>query len=287
MIKVLFTGGSGLVGRNVLPTLRKKYNVYAPTRQELNLLDTESVERYVKEGNFDIIIHSANPNPVKNSLDKNGTMTENSLRCFMNFYRVRNYCKRLYFVGSGAELDKSKDMCQISEDEFDRSIPKDEYGFAKYIMSHLALCSENVYNLRLFACYGPGDWESKFITHCIRSVLSNKDITIRQNCVFDYIQVYDLANIFSYFIENEPKYHDYNIASGTRYTLVEIAEKVLKQMNSDKKIIILNEGMNKEYTPDISRLLNEIGDYEFISLDDGIKIQIESEVKNNHEKKSC
>ena len=102
MVKVLFTGGTGLVG--------KKYDVYAPTRQELNILDTAEVEKYVKEGNFDVIIHSANPNPVKNELDKNGSMTENSLRCFMNFYRVRKYCKRLYFVGSGAELDKTRDM---------------------------------------------------------------------------------------------------------------------------------------------------------------------------------
>lgn len=280
MVKVLFTGGTGLVGSNVLPLLKKKYDVYAPTRQELNILDTAEVEKYVKESNFDVIIHSANPNPVKNELDKNGSMTENSLRCFMNFYRVRKYCKRLYFVGSGAELDKTRDMIQISEEEFDRSIPQDEYGFAKYVMNHLALESDNVYNLRLFACYGPGDWESKFITHCIRSVLADKDITIRQNCIFDYIQVYDLANIFSYFIENKPKYHDYNIASGDRYTLVEIAEKVLKLMNSDKKVIILKDGMNKEYTPNISRLLEEMGGYKFISLDEGIKIQIESEVEN-------
>ena len=279
-IKVLFTGGSGLVGSNVLPLIKEKYDIYAPTRQELNLLDTGAVETYVKNGNFDIIIHSANPNPKKNNLDNIGSMTENSLRCFMNFYRVRKYCKRLYFVGSGAELDKTRDMIQISEEEFDRSIPQDEYGFAKYVMNHLALKSDNVYNLRLFACYGPGDTDNKFITHCIRSVLADKDITIRQNCIFDYIQVYDLANIFSYFIENKPKYHDYNIASGDRYTLVEIAEKVLKLMNSDKKVIILKDGMNKEYTPNISRLLEEMGGYKFISLDEGIKIQIESEIGN-------
>ena len=59
--------------------------------------------------------------------------------------------------------------------------------------------------------------------------------------------------------------------------MVEIAEKVLKLMNSDKKVIILKDGMNKEYTPNISRLLEEMGGYKFISLDEGIKIQIESD----------
>lgn len=278
-MKILFTGGSGLIGRNVVPLLKKKYDVYAPSRKELDLLNTEAVEQYVKENKFDIIIHSANPNPVKNKIDQNASLLENSLKCFFNFYRVRNYCKRLYYVGSGAELDKTKDMSQISEFEFDRSIPKDEYGFAKYIMNYLIKDRpSNVYNLRLFACYGPGDWETKFITHCISCVIKDEDITIRQNCMFDYIQVYDLANIFSYFIENEPKYHDYNIASGSRYSLVEIAQKVLDIMGSNKKIIVMKDGMNNEYTPSIERLLEELNGYEFISIEDGIKIQIQSEL---------
>lgn len=276
-MKVLLTGGSGLVGRNILPLLKDKYDLYYPGRKELDLLDTDMVEVYIKKHKFDIIIHCANPNQAHNPIDHDDDMLNKSLRCFMNLYRVRAYCKRLYFLGSGAELDKSQDMCQICEEEFDRAIPNDPYGFAKYVMNTLALQSNNVYNLRLFACFGPGDTPNKFITHCIQSVLRDEDITIRQNCIFDYIQVYDLSNIFSYFIENEPKYHDYNIASGKRYSLIEIAKKVLELMDSNKKIIVLKEGMNKEYTPSIERLKSEIGEYQFISLEDGIRMQIKSE----------
>ena len=280
-MKILLTGGSGLVGRNVLPILKKKYDIYAPTRKELDLLDYKAVEKYLKKNKFDIIFHCANPNQAHNSIDSDYEILNKSLRCFMNLYRLRKRCNKLFYIGSGAEFDKTKDMIEISEKNFDRSVPLDDYGFAKYIMNHLSQQSENVYNLRLFACFGPGDTPNKFITHCIQSIINDKDITIRQNCVFDYIQVYDLANIFSYFIENKPKYHDYNIASGKRYTLVEIAEKVLKLMDSDKKICILNEGMNNEYTPDISRLLKEMDNYQFISLDEGIKLQIESELEKN------
>ena len=57
-MKVLFTGGSGFIGRNVIPILREKYEVIAPTRSELNLLDTKEVEKYVIDGKFDIIISS-------------------------------------------------------------------------------------------------------------------------------------------------------------------------------------------------------------------------------------
>ena len=64
-MKVLFTGGSGFIGRNVIPILREKYEVITPTRSELNLLDTNEVEKYIVNGKFDVIIHSANPNPSK------------------------------------------------------------------------------------------------------------------------------------------------------------------------------------------------------------------------------
>ena len=287
-MKVLFTGGTGLVGRNVIPILKDTFNIYSPSRLELNLLDGNAVKEYILYHDFDVVIHSANPNPVKNPLDCQDKMFEDSLRSFINLYRCKDDIGKLLFIGSGAELDKSEDMCQISEEGFDRSVPEDVYGFAKYIMNDLALNSNNVYNLRLFACYGPTDHESKFISHCIRSILRNKDITIRQNCFFDYIHTKDLANIISYFIENEPKYHDYNIASGSRYSLVEIAQKVIDVMHSDKQIVLLSEGMNKEYTPNINRLLDEIGPYKFLTLEEGIKtlIPYEEEVLEN-EKKSC
>ena len=37
--RVLFTGGTGFIGRNLLPLLRERYKVEAHTRQELDLKD--------------------------------------------------------------------------------------------------------------------------------------------------------------------------------------------------------------------------------------------------------
>lgn len=277
------------MGRNVLPILRKHHEVIAPARQELNLKDTREVEDYIKKGAFDVIIHSANPNPVKNShCDSQDMMLEDSLRIFMNLYRNRDYCEKMVYLGSGAECDKSEEIQGISEDIQGRAIPKDIYGFAKYIMNELALSSSNVYNLRLFACYGPFDHESKFITHCIRCCFRDEEITIRQNCMFDYIHVYDLAKVMLYAIENDLKEHVYNIGSGEKYSLLEIAQKVRLQMSHTKPIVILKDGWNKEYTPDISRLKSETGlPGGFLSLDEGIALQITHEKEHWHEKKSC
>lgn len=285
MKRILFTGGSGLIGRNVIPILSKEHHILAPTRMELNLMDEIAIENFIKDNKIEIVIHSANPNPVKNSKDKSEQFFENSLRIFMNFHRVKHLCEYIYFLGSGAELDKRYDIIKLNENAFGKTIPRDEYGFAKYIMS--TLTDETICNLRVFACYGPGDYYTKFISHCVRCVLRNQDITIRQDCYFDYIHTDDLAYILSVFINKKPSYNSYNIASGDRKTLYEIANIVLKVMRSDKNIVILKSGFNKEYTPDISRLREEIGDYQFLSLEAGIKTLITHEEEILFHENTC
>lgn len=276
---VLLTGGSGFVGRNVSPILERNCKLLIPARSELDLLDAQALERYLEEHSVDIIVHSANPNPVKNPKDDGDKeMFAASVRSFMNIFRLRNLCHRVLYLGSGAEFDKRRDLREIKEEEVSDSVPVDAYGEGKFVMNALAQDSRNVTNLRLFACFGPYDHDSKFITHCIRSVLLGRDITIRQDCRFDYLHVYDLAKVIDYFIHNEPEHRDYNIASGSSLLLSEIAQMVLDVMGSESKIELLSPGLNKEYTASVDRLESETGlPSQFISLREGIEMQVEFE----------
>lgn len=277
MKNVLLTGGTGFIGRNVKTYLEKICHLFAPNRMELNLLDEQQVESYIRDNKIDIVIHSANPNPVKNQLDKQENFFEDSIRVFMNLYHAEKYYERMYTLGSGAEYDKSRDIELVKEEEEGRSVPYDSYGLAKYCINHIIEKSEKQCNLRIFACYGPTDHYTKFITHCIDCCLRNEDITIRQNCYFDYMQVSDLEKILEHFIYHEPKYRAYNVCTGTRYTLEEIAKMVRQQMQIENKIVILNPGWNKEYTGSNERLQEELGGYNFMTLEEGIRIQIKSQ----------
>lgn len=282
MKKVLLTGGTGFIGRNIKKPLSEVCDLYAPDRKELNLLDERAVKNYLQQHNFEIIIHAANPNPAKNAIDKQDAMFEDSMRGFMNLFHAQDHYERMYTLGSGAEYDKSRDMILISEEEVGRSIPYDSYGLAKYVMSQLTEGSKKHCDLRIFACYGPTDHESKFITHAIRCCMRQEPITIRQDCYFDYMHVSDLARISTYFIYHTPGYNAYNVCTGTRYLLSEIADIVRRQMNSKSEIIFLKEGQNKEYTGSNRRLLAEMGDFSFMSLEEGIRLQIESETAEEH-----
>ena len=196
---------------------------------------------------------------------------------FLTLYRLRDSFDKMFYIGSGAEFNKSMDIINIKEKDEFRSIPDDPYGFAKYIEMEYASRSANVYNLRLFGCYGPTDHYSKFITHAIRCCLLNSNITIRQDCLFDYIHVHDFGKILKLMIPIELKFHSYNICSGSHVSLIEIAEEVKTQMHADCDIVVQKIGMNKEYTGCNERMLAEIGNFEFKSIKEGISEQIQYE----------
>lgn len=276
MKKLLLTGRTGFIGRNILATLEESFDVIAPVRQDVDLLDDSAVVHYLNREQFDLVLHCANPNPVKNpTSDGKIDMLEGSLRLFMNFYQHQDLFGKMIFLGSGAEFDKSLDMVQIEEGDLGRSIPRDGYGFAKFIMTSLARQSSNIYNARVFACFGPYDHASKFITHVIRCCLRQQPITIRQDCYFDYIYVSDLGKILVRLLQMNLKHHDYNVCSGQRNALRTIAEIICDQMGYDRgKIVVNHAGWNKEYTGSNERFMQENPDFTYLPLEEGISRQI-------------
>lgn len=259
--KLLITGGSGFIGRNLVEQFAGQYAISAPTHAEFDLMDSVSVHDYLEKEAFDVVLHCATHNATRNSKQDTGLVLENNLRYFFNLARCNNLFGRMIYFGSGAEYDKPNVPVHVSEDFFGKYVPSDAYGFSKYIMALAAETACNIYNLVVFGCFGKyEDWEIRFISNACAKAVHGMDITIKQNVSFDYLYVNDLAVITRHFIEaKDPTFKRYNACTGSAVDLYALAELVREISGKDIKIIVKREGMGREYSGSNERLLAEIG----------------------------
>ncbi len=190
---------------------------------------------------------------------------------YWNLARCADLYDKMYYFGSGAEYDVQHYIPNMTEDYFGSYIPQDAYGFSKYVMSQDTRKSENIYNLRLFGVYGKyEEWNRRFISNNMCRVLRGLDISINQDMQFDYLYVDDLCRLMPWFIEHTPKHHDYNVCTGVPIRLSEIAAMLREQCGSPFPVKVKCEGEKLPYTADNSRLLAELGPWEFTDISLGI-----------------
>lgn len=257
MMKLLLLGTTGFIGKNIKEVWTGRYDLYTPSRSELNLLNNEAVEHYLRAGHFDVIVHMANANLLTHP-EWSPRALEYNLRMFCNLERCKDLYGRMLYFGSGAEYDMEHYIPQMKESYFGTHIPKDPYGFSKYIMAKLAI--GNVYDLRLFGVFGKyEEWQRRFISNIIYQNLKGKTVWMNQNMYFDYLYIEDLIPVLEWFLTNEPKHHHYNVCSGRRVELLSLARMVLEETGKPAEITVRQEGLKPEYTGDNSRLQAEMG----------------------------
>lgn len=259
MRRILLTGAGphGFVGRNIAPALRERYEVFTPSSRELNLCNYDLLARYVDNHRIDTVIHSALQSPVHTGSED---IMLHDLQMFYHVDKLSGQLEKVLYFGSGAEFDKRLPMESIREEALGRSVPAAYYGLEKYLMALHARSSRNIYNLRLFGIFGKYEhWQSKFISNLCCKAMYNLPLSIRQDCMFDYLYAEDLAPIVIWFLEHEPKYHDYNVCTGRPVSLREIADTILEVSGKTLPVEVAKAGWNLPYTADNSRLKAEMG----------------------------
>lgn len=270
MKRILLTGAGphGFIGRNLAPLLRQRYEVFTPSSRELNLCDYQALAQYLDENQIAAVIHGAVQNGTRVGFED---AMLHDMQMFFNLEKLSGRLDKVLYFGSGAEFDKRFPMEGIREESLGRSVPADYYGLEKYVMALRARESRNIYNLRLFGIFGKyEEWQSKFISNLCCKAMYGLPLTVRQNCMFDFLYVDDLAPVVVWFLEHQPKYHDYNVCTGQPVALASIAETVLEVSGKDLPILVAKEGWNLAYTADHSRLAKEMGGLRLHSMGDAV-----------------
>ncbi len=266
MDKILLTGAQGFIGRNILEQIGEKYHFLSPSREELDLLDFASVRGYLEKEKPDILVHLANVGGNRKEIEMPDVAYIN-LKMFFNIIQCKENFQRLIMIGSGAEYDKRHPIVNITEQEFGQNIPVDQYGFYKYVCSKYAKEVDYITHLRIFGIYGKyEDYTTRFISNAICRALCGLDIEFNQNVFFDYLYVSDFVKILELIIQQKPGNKFFNIGSGTRTDLLDIARVIKEETGEKTEIIVRKEGLNSEYTCDITLLKHEFPEINFTPL---------------------
>lgn len=258
MNRVLITGASGFIGRNLAEKLNGAYELFLPSSRELDLLDEAAVGEYLRSNQITHVIHTAVFNRHRRERYPERELGDN-LRMFFHLAQHASELEKLIYLGSGAEFDKRRPIVLAEESAFGERLPlMNEYGLSKYLMNLQARASYNIYNLRLFGVFGPWeDWRTCFPSNLCCKALHGLPLTIRRECRFDFLYVDDLIGPLRWALEKKPRFHDYNLCSGRPVLLSDIAKLVCRAAGRDLPIHILAEGMAQEYTGSPERLRAE------------------------------
>lgn len=274
MKKVLLTGGSGFIGRNIIEYFSdsEEYEIVAPTSKELNIIDEVVVSKYLEENYFDIVLNFA---VYGDDIDKSkdgSKMLEYNLRMFLNFEKNSHLYGKMYYAGSGAEYDKRYDICNVAEDDEGASVPIDQYGLMRYTIDKIIRKSQNIYGLKIFGIYGKYEpWNRRFISNCCCKAIKNIPLSIRQNVYFDYIWIEDFLKILERLMKITPKEHVYNVTTGQKIDLLTLANLVLEVSGKTLPIYVCKEGYGNEYTSNNEKLIKELGTIEYTPVKEAIE----------------
>lgn len=269
--KILITGGSGFIGRNLVEQLGAAYTVIAPRRSELELLDTQGVKKFLRAQRCDVIIHSATI-PSHRKIKEPRDVAYRNLKIFFNIARNYHDFGKLIFLGSGAEYGQQEEIKEVRETDFDSRIPDDEHGFSKYICSKYIEKMDNFVNLRLFGVFGKyEDYQIRFISNAICKALFSLPITLCQNRRFSYLYIEDLGQIVSCFIEHTAKEKCYNAVPMEKVELLALAELVKKVSGKDINISVAKSGMGAEYTANNTLLSHEVKNLFFTPIEEAVQ----------------
>ena len=274
MINILLLGGSGFIGKNVIEYFSNFNNINLdyPASSKLNILNEHEVFEFLKTKHYDIVLNFA---LYIDLVDKNkdyNRILEYNLRMYYNFQKYSFMFGKMFYLGSGAEFNRSFPIVNVRENDFINPIPTDNYGLMKYIIGKNIENTTNIYNLRLCGVFGKYEnYNQRFISYACYNAIKGLSINIKQNVYFDYLYIKDFLKILVRIIfAKELNYHTYNVCSGEKIDLIHICKLLSKVVDKRINYTVLKYGLQNEYTASNDRLINEFKDLKFTNYEQSI-----------------
>ena len=274
MKKIIITGASGLLGKEVLKKLKRlnEYEVYAVTTKKehladflsFNIVEADLTDAFQRKKIMEIIQPEIMIHLAWNQENADFRMSETNLQWLeisMDLLQLFEKAggKKLLFAGSSSEYDGSEGIFAESVDV----VPKSLYGLCKKTFNEFAkeYCKVRgiaYIGMRFFTIYGKGDSHSfGAIPYAVRQLSLNKEIICNSpETTRDYIFVEDAANVLLQLLK-----HDFcgivNVASGTARSMQNVFDTIGRVTGKENLVKISTSPVaGTKFEADISLLKN-------------------------------
>jgi UDP-glucuronate decarboxylase len=253
MNKILITGASGFIGKNLIPFLQsERGNYYLLSRNpddtlsfphlhtiSCDLLDHQQVSEVMESIQPTHLLHLAwDLQPGSYDNEENLKWLKASIHLLNEFQK--NKGKRWITTGTCFEYDWSWGCC----DELQTPLHPDSlYGKTKKLLFDYSnvFCEHHQISCawpRLFFLYGPYENKKRLFPDVIDSLLKNEPATIQNGAIFrDYMYVKDACRVLNELIFDEFN-GAINICSGIPIQLSEIGKTIEEIMHSENLLRI-------------------------------------------------
>jgi nucleoside-diphosphate-sugar epimerase len=243
--KLLITGGSGFIGRNLCKKLleTQEFDFISPDSKEIDITKKETFALLFADEIFHVI-HLAGKVFVPDSwinpddfITVNAFGTKNMLE-FCRRYNISLTYISTYLYGQPEHIP------------IDEEAPvkvNNPYAFSKHLAEQLCSFYAQEYGvkiiiLRLFNIYGPGQKEKLLIPHIIKQCISDKEIIVEDILPKrDYVYVDDFINLLLSSIKQvdsiNSNYEIFNVGSGYSMSVAEIIDTVQNILGTTKNVV--------------------------------------------------
>jgi len=253
-MRILVTGASGMLGNAIFTELLKfhpKQFVWGPSRKELDLLDIGSVNDYLNEFDFDLIIHcAALVGGIAANIDKPFDYLNTNIRMDSNLMKAAHK-KRVHnfmYMASSCMYPATVSQPMKEDDLFTGPLEKtnEGYALAKLVGTKTVEVVANELNWRAFIIsnmYGPGDKYELNSSHLIAGVIKKIYLAKMNNSSSvemwgtghvrrEFTYVGDVAKFLVSITEKlEPLPTVMNLGNGQDYAILEFYKFVCQELD--------------------------------------------------------
>lgn len=247
--KIFFTGGTGFIGREIIPFLSNDgWEVISPTSSELRLDVSEDVDSFFVDQYYDAIIHSAIVGR-KNHLSDDASIFHKNMLIFESIFKHIDKTNLFINIDSGTSMGQYNYNQNPTPEDFGKIIPTEPYAFSKYCIAQRVLSDLRGINLRVWGCFGPLEDGKRFFSRNINAYVHRRDIKIHTDRQMDFIYVNDLYKIIDWFLHTNDKSiaKNVNCVYNSKYYLSQIANMINNLDNYKVNIISQNSGVGDSY----------------------------------------